>query len=60
MPKAKKKSVFSVTAAVKAAARDHVGTPPASKVLPDPKAKALAKPKHKETLTDLLSKDPDE
>jgi len=51
MPKAKKKRVFSVTAEVKAAA---------SKVLPDPKAKALAKPKHKETLTDLLSKDPEE
>lgn len=58
MPRAKKK-VFSVTAAVKAAAREHVGTPPAAKVLPDPKQKALAKPKHKETLADLLSKDPE-
>lgn len=59
MSKAKKK-VFSVTAAVKAAAREHIGTPPAEKVLPDPKAKVLAKPKHKETLADLLSKDPED
>jgi hypothetical protein len=49
-----KKKVFSVTKAVKALAREHVGTPPPERVLPDPKAKALAKPKHKETLADLL------
>jgi hypothetical protein len=59
MSKAKKK-VFSVTTAVKAAAREHVGTPPAAKVLPDPKAKVLAKPKHKETLADLLNTEPEE
>ncbi len=51
-----KKGVFSVVKAVKANARARVGTPPAEKVLPDPKAKALAKPRHKETLADLLEK----
>jgi len=50
-----KKQVFSVTKAVKANARARLGTPPPSHPLPDPKAKAAAKPKHKETLADLLS-----
>ena len=49
-----KKQVFSVTKAVKANARERVGSPPAGKVLPDPKRKELGKPKHKETLADLL------
>ena len=56
---AKKKRVFSVTKEVKAMARERVGTPPPEKVLPDPKAKAAAKPKHKETLADLLGKPED-
>ena len=50
-----KKQVFSVTKAVKANARARLGTPPQSFVLPDPKAKAAAKPKHRETLADLLN-----
>jgi len=50
-----KKQVFSVTKAVKANARERLGTPPKSFAIPDPKAKAAAKPKHKETLADLLS-----
>jgi len=54
MPKPKKQ-VFSVTKAVKANARERLGTPPQSFALPDPKAKAAAKPKHRETLADLLS-----
>jgi hypothetical protein len=54
MRKAKKK-VFSVVKAVKENARDRVGIVPAEKVIPDPKQKAAAKPKHKETLADLLS-----
>ena len=49
-----KKSVFSATKAVKANARERLGTPPPSHPLPDPKQKAAAKPKHKETLADLL------
>ena len=54
-----KKQVFSVTKAVKTNARERLGTPPTSFALPDPKAKAAAKPKHKETLADLLSGDKD-
>ncbi|HEY1742091.1 MAG TPA: hypothetical protein VGG18_02925 [Granulicella sp.] len=54
-----KKKVFSVTKAVKANARERLGSPPPERVLPDPKAKAAAKPKHKETLADLLSGDKD-
>jgi hypothetical protein len=30
---------------------------PPERVIPDPKQKAAAKPKHKKTLADLLSKD---
>ncbi|HEY4382081.1 MAG TPA: hypothetical protein VGN01_17160 [Acidobacteriaceae bacterium] len=55
MGKAKKR-VFSVVKAVKENARDRVGTVPPERVIPDPKQKAAAKPKHKETLADLLSK----
>jgi hypothetical protein len=54
MSKAKKR-VFSVVKAMKENARDRVGAPPPERVLPDPKQKA-AKPKHKETLADLLEK----
>jgi hypothetical protein len=54
MPKPKKMS-FSITKAVKANARERVGTPKKSFALPTPKEKAAAKPKHKETLADLLS-----
>jgi hypothetical protein len=54
---APKKKTFSITKAVKANARDRVGTPPPSRPLPTVKEKAAAKPKHKETLADLLTKD---
>jgi hypothetical protein len=53
MSKAKKK-VFSVVKAVKENARDRVGPVPAERIIPDPKQKAASKPKHKETLADLL------
>ena len=55
MKKAKKR-VFSIVKAVKENARARVGSPPAEKVIPDPKAKAAAKPRHKETFVDLLEK----
>ena len=55
MTKAKKR-VFSIVKAVKRNARDRVGQPPPEKIIPDPKQKAAAKPKHKETLFDLLEK----
>ncbi len=51
-----KKQVFSKVKAVKSNARDRVGTPPPERVLPDPKQKRTIKPKHKETLVDLISK----
>jgi hypothetical protein len=49
-----KKRVFSKVKAVKSNARDRVGTPQPQRVLPDPKRKLAAKPKHKKTLADLL------
>ena len=49
-----KKQVFSVTKAVKANARERLGTPPPSHPLPTIKDKIAARPRHKETLTDLL------
>ena len=51
-----RKSTFSIVKAVKANARARVGTPPPEKVLPDPKAKALRDPKHKQSLQDLLER----
>ena len=54
MKKAKKR-VFSIVKAVKANARARVGTVPAERVLPDPKAKAARrKKKHKGKMEDLL------
>lgn len=54
MARAKKK-VFSVVKAVKENARARVGIIPPERVLPDPKQKEAAHPKHKKTLADLLS-----
>jgi hypothetical protein len=51
-----KKAVFSAVKAVKANARERLGSPPPERVLPDPKQKAAEKPKHKETLADLLER----
>lgn len=51
-----KKQLFSVVKAVKANARALLGSPPPERVLPDPKQKRQANPKHRQTLTDLLSK----
>jgi len=57
MPKStskSKKKAFSAVTAVKANARERVGTPPPSRPLPTVKEKAAAHPRHKETLADLL------
>jgi hypothetical protein len=54
MKKAKKR-VFSVVQAVKENARAQVGPVPAERVIPDTKAKAAARPKHKATLATMLS-----
>ena len=50
-----KKQVLSKVKAVKANARDRVGAPPPERVLPDPKQKLAARPRHKQTLADLLN-----
>jgi hypothetical protein len=50
-----KKQVFSKVKAVKSNARTRVGSPPPERVLPDPKQKLAAKPKHKKTLADLIT-----
>ena len=50
-----KKRAFSITKAIKANARERLGTPPQSFPLPTLKDKIAAKPKHKKTLADLLS-----
>ncbi len=54
-----KKRAFSIVKAVKRNARDRVGQPPPERVIPDPKQKAAASPKHKQSLADLLAHDPD-
>jgi hypothetical protein len=56
MPKPKKQA-FSITKAIKANARERLGTPPQSFPLPTLKEKIAAKPKHKKTLADLLASD---
>jgi hypothetical protein len=58
MPKPKKRR-FSIVKAVKANARDRVGTVPPERVIPDPKQKHARNPKHKKTLADLLSRSED-
>ena len=55
-----KKRVFSTIKAVKLNARERLGSPPPERVIPDPRQKAEAKPRHKETLTDLLRKNSSE
>ena len=57
MPKTKTK-VFSVTKAVKANARERLGTPPPSTPIPDRKTKAERGPeKHKRPLAEVLQTD---
>ncbi len=55
MAKSKMKT-FSITKAVKANSRERLGTPKSSFPLPTVKEKAAAKPKHRETFADLLTK----
>lgn len=55
MPGKRKKKTFSAAKAVKAAAREQVGTPPPTRLVPD-KKKAPAE-KHKPTLGRLLSEE---
>jgi hypothetical protein len=54
MPKKKKQKSFSAVKEVKAMARERIGEPPSSRVVPDRKKKKKAKEKHKPTLSELL------
>ena len=54
MPKKKKQDRFSVIKEVKAIARERIGEPPSSRVVPDRKKKKKAKEKHKPTFSELL------
>ncbi|HEX6504495.1 MAG TPA: hypothetical protein VF011_14740 [Terriglobales bacterium] len=51
MPK-KKRQVFRASKAVKAAAREHIGSPQPTRIVPDRKKKSQEK--HKPTLGKLL------
>jgi len=52
MPRKKKKKRFRAVTAVKEMARERIGTPPPTRVVPD--RKKQAQEKHKPTLGDLL------
>jgi hypothetical protein len=54
MPNRKKPKRFSAVSAVKALARERIGTPPPEKVAPDRKKKTKVSEKHKPTLGKLL------
>jgi hypothetical protein len=51
-----KKKRFSAAKAVRANARERVGQPKPARVIPEKPAEGERESKHKETLTDLLSK----
>ncbi|HYL14322.1 MAG TPA: hypothetical protein VEV41_14870 [Terriglobales bacterium] len=53
MPKRKKPKVFRAVKAVKAAAREQMGSPPPTRTVPDRK-KEQRREKHKPTLGELL------
>ena len=55
MARKKKMKRFRAVAAVKALARERIGTVPMARVVPDRKKKKTAK--HKETLADMLSEE---
>jgi hypothetical protein len=52
--KKRKKKRFSAVEMVKAMAREQIGTPPASRIVPDRKKKRKKGEKHKPTLGKLL------
>jgi hypothetical protein len=54
MAKNKKRDQFDTIKEVKAMARERIGTPPTSRVVPDRKKKKKATEKHKSTLGEML------
>jgi hypothetical protein len=57
MPKKRKPKTFRAVEAVKALARERIGTPPAAQVISNTKKKKEAAEKHKPTLKDLLAEE---
>jgi hypothetical protein len=57
MARKPKKQTFSVTKAVKSNARDRVGQPKPSRVLPDETKQTRRERKHKKGLQDLIAKE---
>jgi hypothetical protein len=58
MPKKKRKlKRFRAVEAVKALARERIGTPPAAQIIPGRKKKEKSAEKHKPTLEDLLNEE---
>jgi len=57
MPRKSKPKPFRAVTAVKAAAREKIGTPPAARVVPNRKRKKQEKQKHKPTLGKLLQQE---
>jgi len=53
--KKRKPKKFRAVEAVKALARERIGTPPAAQVIRDRKKKEKTAPKHKPTLGEVLS-----
>lgn len=57
MSRKKKPKKFTAVKAVKALARERVGTPPVERVVPDKKKKQKKSEKHRPTLGSLLAED---
>jgi hypothetical protein len=55
--KRRKPKLFKAALAVKAAAREKMGTPPPTRTEPSSKKRTPEKPKHKRTLGDLLGEE---
>jgi len=54
MAKKKKRDRFDAVKEIKAMARERIGTPPTSRVVPDRKKKKKASEQHKSTLAEML------
>ena len=57
MSKRRKPKTFRAVEAVKALARERIGSPPAEQVIPNRKKKKVAGEKHKPTLKELLTEE---
>jgi hypothetical protein len=57
MAKKKKPKPFTAVEAVKTMAREQIGTPPPSRIVPDRKKKKKRDQKHKPTLGEFLTEE---